>query len=73
MIMMKPPINGFSMDYKDLHKILSPFVYAWDISVEISVKKKQKCMEVIYIVKIVNDFDIFEKAKEDLEAWLALQ
>ena len=30
-------------------------------------------MEVIYIVKIVNDFDIFEKAKEDLEAWLALQ
>ena len=70
MIMMKPPINGFSMDYKDLHKILSPFVYAWDISVEISVKKTKSEGQ---IVKIVNDFDIFEKAKEDLEAWLALQ
>ena len=60
----------FQQDDKDRNTVLSPFVYAWDISVEISVKKTKSEGQ---IVKIVNDFDIFEKAKEDLEAWLAQQ
>ena len=59
--------SWFCQDDKDLNTVKPAFVYAWDISVEISVNETKSGG---LIIKIVNDLDIFEKTKNDIKAWV---